>query len=91
MTTVLTFVVANTGRDAGGDFRCGNLHDAVAEFLAFAARNGNAHKRKENAVSAKHLTEFLFVDVERADFVIVHNRTETWATEAHFGMRILLL
>ena len=31
------------------------------------------------------------MNVERADLFVVHNRAETRATEAHFGMRILLL
>jgi len=91
VTAVLAFVVTDTGRDACRNLRSGNLHDAVTEFLAFAARDRNAYEREENAISAKHLAEFAFMDVERANLIVVHDRTKTRAAEAHFGMRILLL
>ena len=91
VTAVLAFVVTDTGRDASRNLRSGNLHDAVTEFLAFAARDRNAYEREENAISAKHLAEFAFMDVERANLIVVHDRTKTRAAEAHFGMRILLL
>jgi len=91
VTAVLAFMVANACRDACRNLRGGNLHDAVAEFLAFAARDRDAYEREEDAVGAKHLAEFTFVNVKRADLFVVHDGTESRAAEAHFGMRILLL
>ena len=91
VAVVFAFMVANAGRDTCGNLRSSDFHDAITEFLAFAARNCDAHEREENAVGAKHLAEFFFMDIERADFFVVHNRTETRTAEAHFGMRILLL
>ena len=91
LAAVLAFVVANASRNAGGDLRRTDFHDAVAEFLAFAARDSNAHEREEDAVSAEHLAKFLLVNVERVNLVVVDDGAQSRAAEAHLGMRILLL
>ena len=60
---VLAFVIADARGDACGNLRGTDFDDAIAEFLAFATRNGDADKRQKDTVCTEDLAKFTFVNI----------------------------